>query len=218
MSLWALLGFFNGKTAGADHCIDNLISVKSGRVYTIQNRVHSDPVMWRRLVPSLCFSFLLHSWIKGLTTRRHRRGLCSTLLRFTKLCFPITIEEMLFCKTHHLFEAFVVSHCTNKTSSTNTSQNATWKIQKIHQERRVELVNPQLDIKRVCAWCPSALNATFTKISNCKGCHRVGTVGTQSFKTVCSGYCLNKCILVQSAKGNSKPNINFTAHLQCYDC
>lgn len=109
--------------------------------------------MWQSSEPSLCLSSLLHSWIKGLTTKRHRRGPCFTLLRFSKLRFPVTIEQTLFfCETHHLFEAFVVSHCANKTSAANTSQNATWKI---HQEKRVELVNPQLDIKRACAWRPS---------------------------------------------------------------
>lgn len=40
-----LLGFSVVETAGGNGCIDNLISVKSGRVRAIKTGVHSDPVM-----------------------------------------------------------------------------------------------------------------------------------------------------------------------------
>lgn len=40
-----LLGFSVVETAAGNGCIDNLISVKSGRVRAIKTGVHSDPVM-----------------------------------------------------------------------------------------------------------------------------------------------------------------------------
>lgn len=44
------------------------------------------------------------------------------LLKFSKLQFPSTAEEMLYCNEYHVFKVVVESHCTYKTSSSVTGR------------------------------------------------------------------------------------------------